>query len=152
MKLNPFSAQFQTSWGWSCCSDRLAVAALDGERVEAFSIDAENPARVLREELNKRQLSPRTVALGLARGSVFVKPIDLPSVGSDLREMVRLNLDGYLPFAAEDAPFDFVTLPAPPEPPGARSRWCTSWSRRPSRASPTRPCASPRRRGCDRPR
>jgi Tfp pilus assembly protein PilN len=44
-----------------------------------------------------------------------VKPIDLPSVGSDLREMVRLNLDGYLPFAAEDAPFDFVTLPAPPD-------------------------------------
>jgi hypothetical protein len=115
MKLNPFNLGSKSLLGVVVLSDRLAVAALDGERVEAFSIDAENPAVVLREELGKRQLSPRTVALGLARSSVFVKPIDLPSVGSDLREMVRLNLDGYLPFAAEDAPFDFVTLPAPPE-------------------------------------
>ena len=115
MKLNPFSFNSASLLGVVVLSDRLAVAALDGERVEAFSIDAENPAVVLREELSKRQLSPRTVALGLARSSVFVKPIDLPSVGSDLREMVRLNLDGYLPFAAEDAPFDFVTLPAPPD-------------------------------------
>src|SRR6266850_7456671 len=114
MKLNPFKAN-SILLGVVVLSDRLAIAALDGERVEAFSIDAENPATVLREELTKRQLAPRTVALGLARSSVFVKPIDLPSVGSDLREMVRLNLDGYLPFAAEDAPFDFVTLPAPPD-------------------------------------
>jgi len=114
MKLNPFSVGTITL-GVVVLSDRLAVAALDGERVEAFSIDAENPAAVLREELNKRQLAPRSVALGLARSLVFVKPIDLPSVGSDLREMVRLNLDGYLPFAAEDAPFDFVALPAEPE-------------------------------------
>jgi len=114
MKLNPFSAS-SILLGVVVLSDRLAIAALDGERVEAFSIDAENPATVLREELSKRQLAPRTVSLGLARSSVFVKPIDLPSVGSDLREMVRLNLDGYLPFAAEDAPFDFVTLPPPPD-------------------------------------
>ncbi len=114
MKLNPFSAS-SILLGVVVLSDRLAIAALDGERVEAFSIDAENPATVLREELSKRQLAPRTVSLGLARSSVFVKPIELPSVGSDLREMVRLNLDGYLPFAAEDAPFDFVTLPAPPD-------------------------------------
>jgi len=115
MKLNPFNANSKSLLGVVVLSDRLAVAALDGQRVEAFSIDAENPAGMLREELSKRQLSPRTVALGLARSSVFVKPIDLPSVGSDLREMVRLNLDGYLPFAAEDAPFDFVVLPAPPD-------------------------------------
>jgi Tfp pilus assembly protein PilN len=114
MKLNPFSLN-SVHLGVVVLSDRLAVAALDGERVEAFSIDAENPAAVLREELSKRQLAPRLVALGLARGSVFVKPIELPSVGGDLREMVRLNLDGYLPFAAEDAPFDFLTLPAPPD-------------------------------------
>src|SRR4029450_13657565 len=110
MKLTPFGVN-STALGVVVLSDRLAVAALDGERVEAFSIDAENPATVLREELGKRQLAPRSVALGLARSSVFVKPIDLPSVGSDLREMVRLNLDGYLPFSAEDAPVDFVQLP-----------------------------------------
>ena len=116
MKLNPFSFN-AAQLGVVVLSDRLAVAALEGERVEAFSIDAENPAAVLREELGKRQLNPRTVALGLARSSVFVKPIDLPRVGTDLREMVRLNLDGYLPFAAEDAPFDFVPLPAEPDRP-----------------------------------
>src|SRR5262245_11279446 len=115
MKLNRLSSNSGPLLGVVVLSDRLAVAAVDGERVEAFSIDAENPAVMLREELSKRQLSPRTVALGLARSSVFVKPIDLPGVGSDLREMVRLNLDGYLPFAAEDAPFDFLTLPAQPD-------------------------------------
>ena len=96
-------------------SDRLAVAAIAGERVEAFTIATENPAAALREELNKRQLTPRTVALGLARSSVFVQPMDLPRVGGDMREMVRLNLDGHLPFAADDAAFDFAPLPAEPE-------------------------------------
>ena len=82
-------------------SDRLAVAAVSGERVETFSIAADNPAAVLREELAARQLTPRAVALGLARAAAFVKPIELPMVGGDLREMVRLNLDGHVPFAAE---------------------------------------------------
>ena len=75
MKLNPFNFNSGHLLGVVVLSDRLAVAAIEGERVEAFSIDAENPAVVLREELGKRQLSPRTVALGLARSSVFVKPI-----------------------------------------------------------------------------
>ena len=53
-------------------SDRLAVAAIFGERVETFSIAAENPAAVLRDELAARQLAPRSVALGLARAAAFV--------------------------------------------------------------------------------
>src|SRR5262245_43916752 len=91
-------------------SDRLAVAAVDGERVETFSVPAENCAAVLRGELATRQLTHRMVALGLARSAVVVKPIELPMVGGDLREMVRLNLDGHVPFAAADAAFDWVTL------------------------------------------
>jgi Tfp pilus assembly protein PilN len=91
-------------------SDRLAVAAVSGERVDTFSIAAENPATVLRDELAARQLAPRTVALGLARSAAFVKPIELPSVGGDSREMLRLNLDGHVPFAAEDAAFDWAPL------------------------------------------
>jgi general secretion pathway protein L len=91
-------------------SDRLAVAAVAGDRVETFSIVAENPAAVLREELTARQLTPRYVALGLARAAAFVKPIELPVVGGDLREMVRLNLDGHVPFAADDAAFDWMPL------------------------------------------
>jgi Tfp pilus assembly protein PilN len=95
--------------------DRLAVAALSGERVETFSIASENPAAVLREELAARQLNPRTVALALSRTAVFVRPMELPAVGGDMREMVRLNLDGHLPFAADEAAFDYVPLPAEAE-------------------------------------
>jgi Tfp pilus assembly protein PilN len=93
--------------------DRLAVAAIAGERTETFSIATENPAAVLREELTNRQLTPRTVSLALPRTSVFVRPMELPTVGGDMREMVRLNLDGHLPFAADDdTAFDFAPLPA----------------------------------------
>jgi Tfp pilus assembly protein PilN len=92
--------------------DRLAVAAVSGERVETFSIATENPAAALREELAARQIAPRSVALGLSRAAAFVKPIDVPTVGGDLREMLRLNLEGHVPFAADDAAFDFVPLAA----------------------------------------
>lgn len=111
MKLNPFSGG-SVRLAVVLLSDRLAVAAVSGEHVETFSIAADNPAAVLREELNARQLAPRTVALGLARMAAFVKPIDLPMVGGDLREMVRLNLDGHVPFPADDAAFDWVPLAA----------------------------------------
>ena len=47
MKLNPFSAN-SAPLGVVLLSDRLAVAAIDGERVEAFRIDADNPATALR--------------------------------------------------------------------------------------------------------
>ena len=92
--------------------DRLAVAAVTGERTETFTIATENPAAVLREELTNRRLTPRTVSLALPRTSVFVRPMELPAVGGDVREMVRLNLDGHLPFAADDdTAFDFASLP-----------------------------------------
>jgi Tfp pilus assembly protein PilN len=109
MKLNPFRPA-SVRLAVVLMSDRLAVAALAGERVETFSIAAENPAAVLRDELAARQLAPRMVSLGLARAAAFVKPIELPMVGGDLREMVRLNLEGHVPFAADDAAFDWVPL------------------------------------------
>ena len=112
MKLSPVRL------GVVLLTDRLAVAALDGERVETFTLVAENPAAALREELTNRGLAPRTVALALARATVFVRPMELPAVGGDMREMVRLNLDGHLPFAADDTAFDFVPLPGDLE--GAR--------------------------------
>jgi Tfp pilus assembly protein PilN len=95
--------------------DRLAVAAVTGDRVETFGITTENPAVVLREELANRQLTPKAVSLALPRTSVFVRPMELPTVGGDLREMVRLNLEGHLPFAAEDTAFDFAPLPSESE-------------------------------------
>jgi Tfp pilus assembly protein PilN len=91
--------------------DRLAVAAVSGDRVETFSVATENPAVALREELSVRQLTPRSVALGLSRAAAFVKPIEMPAVTGDLREMLRLNLEGHVPFAADEAAFDFIPLP-----------------------------------------
>ena len=106
----------QTRLGVVLLHDRLTVAAVTGDRVNAFSIATENPAAALRDELNTRQLTPRSVALALTRGSVFVRPMELPTVSGDMREMVRLNLDGHLPFAAEDPAFDYVPLAADARP------------------------------------
>ena len=94
--------------------DRLAVAVLQGSRVQAFTVDAENPAAALRAELDARRLPARAASLALARSVVSVKQIELPPVAGDTREMVGFELERHLPFPAEDAPFDFVTLPAEP--------------------------------------
>jgi general secretion pathway protein L len=111
MKLNPFKGSGDRL-AVVLLNDRLAVAALADERVETFSIATENPAAALREELANRQIMPKSVALALSRSSVFVRPMELPAIRGDLREMVRLNLDGHLPFSAEDTAFDFAPLPA----------------------------------------
>ena len=70
-----------------------------------------------------------------------------------MREMVRLNLDGHLPFAADDAP-PSTSRRCPPRAtaPSTTSSCSACWSPRPSRAWSRRRCASPRRRACDRPR
>ena len=94
--------------------DRLAVAVLRGSRVEAFIVDAENPAAALRAELDARRLPARAAWLALARNAVSVKQIELPPVAGDTREMVGFELERHLPFPAEDAAYDFIELP--PEP------------------------------------
>src|SRR5256712_11941607 len=91
-------------------------AAIQQPRVDPFVMEAETPAEALRAELDARGLAPRSVALGLARTVVAVKPIDLPPVVGEMREMVRFELDRHLPFPADDAPFDFLTLPPDGEP------------------------------------
>src|SRR5437667_1687865 len=96
--------------------DRLSGAAIQQTRVDTLVSEAENPGEALRAELDARGLAPRSVALGLARTVVAVKPIDLPPVVGEMREMVRFELDRHLPFPADDAPFDFLTLPPDGEP------------------------------------
>ncbi len=90
--------------------DRLSGAVIRRNRVETFVIDAENPAAALRAELDARGVTARSVALGLARALVTVKPIELPPVVGETREMVRFELERHLPFPADDAPFDFLPL------------------------------------------
>lgn len=92
---------------------RLAVAALRGNRMETFTIEAENPGSALRAEVDARRLGARSVALGLWRGTVTVKPFDLPAVGGELRDMVQFELERHLPYPVDDAPFDFILLPSP---------------------------------------
>ena len=99
--------------------DRLAVAVLSGSRVEAFVVDAESPAVALRAELEARRLPARSASLGVARSAVSVKQIELPEVSGDTREMVGFELERHLPFPAEDATYDFVSLP--PEAAGERT-------------------------------
>jgi Tfp pilus assembly protein PilN len=91
--------------------DRLCAAVVEGPRVHTFVVESEQPATALRAELDARHLAPRGVAVGLPRAAVTVKPVPLPAVGADTREMVRFELERHLPFATEDAAFDFVTLP-----------------------------------------
>ena len=92
--------------------NRLAGAVVQQDRVETFVVEAEDPAAALRAELDARGLAPRTVALGLARASVTVKPIELPPIAGELADMVRFELERHLPFPADDAPFAFLPLPA----------------------------------------
>jgi len=94
--------------------DRLAIAALWGSRVEAFIVDSESPAPALRAELDARGLPARGAFLALARNAVTVKPIDLPPVAGDVRQMVGFELERHLPFPAENASYDFVALPRDP--------------------------------------
>jgi Tfp pilus assembly protein PilN len=91
--------------------DRLVAAVTHGPRLEAFTVEAEQPAAALRAELDHRRLAPRTIAIGLARASVTVKPIELPSIDGDVRDMVKFELERHLPYGAEDASFDWVPLP-----------------------------------------
>jgi len=99
--------------------DRLGVAAIDRDRLETFTIDAENPGAALRAELDARSLPARTVAIGLSRATVTVKPIDLPAIAGSTDDMVKFELERHLPMPADDAAFDFVPLPPEPEAEGA---------------------------------
>lgn len=101
--------------------DRLVAVAIQRQRIEAFVVDAENAAGALRAELDQRRLAPRTVAIGLPRGSVTVKPIELPSVGGEIQDMVRFELERHLPSGSDDSPFDYLPLPFESDgPPAAR--------------------------------
>src|SRR6266446_7757194 len=101
--------------------DRLGVAAIERDRVETFTIEAENPAAALRAELDARSLAVRTVAIGLSRSTVTVKPIELPAVAGATQDMVKFELERHLPIPADDAAFDFAPLPTEAEPESAAS-------------------------------
>jgi Tfp pilus assembly protein PilN len=94
--------------------DRLVAAWLRKDHTETFIVEAEQPSAALRAELDARRVDARAVALGLSRASVSVKPIDLPTIAGEIREMVRFELERHLPFPTDDAAFDFLPLPVAP--------------------------------------
>src|SRR5437867_5191670 len=91
--------------------DRFVAGVVHGRRVEAFVVTGEHPTEALRAEIEQRKFPVRTVALGLPRSSVTVKPIELPSVGGEIRQMVSFELERHLPFPSDDASFDYIMLP-----------------------------------------
>ncbi|MBI3030555.1 MAG: PilN domain-containing protein [Candidatus Rokubacteria bacterium] len=94
---------------------RLAVVALAGNRArQVFTLEEqENPAAVLRGELETRRLKVRRASLALPRSLATVKRLELPpAVGGSLAQMVAFELERHVPFPAEDAAFDFLPLPA----------------------------------------
>jgi Tfp pilus assembly protein PilN len=96
-------------------ADQLIVAiARRGGAVETFSVsNAESPAAALRAELDARGLRPRAARVGIERGLVTVKPLDLPpTVDSELEQMVRFEVDRHVPFPTDDAVVDFMAVPA----------------------------------------
>jgi Tfp pilus assembly protein PilN len=99
--------------------DRLIAGAIRGSRLETFVVDSEQPATTLRAELDQRRLGIRAVALGLPRTAVTVKPIEVPDIGGELRDMVQFELERHLPFTSDDAAFDFIPLPSPSGGPAA---------------------------------
>src|SRR5437879_12392655 len=72
--------------------DRLVAAAMQRGRVEVFVVSAENSVEALRAEIEQRRLPVRTIALALPRASVTVKPIELPALGGEVREMISFEL------------------------------------------------------------
>jgi Tfp pilus assembly protein PilN len=94
--------------------DRLVAGAIRGKRLDTFTIDSEQPATTLRAELDQRRIGLRTVSLALPRTAATVKPIELPDVGGELRDMVQFELERHLPFPSDDASFDFLVLPVEP--------------------------------------
>jgi Tfp pilus assembly protein PilN len=90
--------------------DRLCAAVIQGHHLDSFVVESEQPAAALRAELDARKVAPRTVAIGLPRSAVTVKPVELPAIGADTRDMIQFELERHLPFPTEDAGFDFVPL------------------------------------------
>ena len=91
--------------------DRIYAAVLRGSDVQTIVVESEQPAIALRAELDALRVAPRSVAIGVPRSAVTVKPVVLPAVGDAPREMIRFELERHLPFPADDAAFDFVPLP-----------------------------------------
>lgn len=100
--------------GFALSNSAIGLVALKGRRVShAFTVEGqEQPAAVLRAELDSRRIRAQKARVGIARNLAFVKALDLPSVvEGNLARVVAFELERHVPFSAEEVCFDFATLP-----------------------------------------
>lgn len=99
---------------------RITVAAIAGPgKVERFTLEAsENPAALLAAELEARGLAIRGTRVGLDRGLVTVKALELPrAAGGELAQMVGFEVERHVPLATEEISFGWHPLPGEPDGP-----------------------------------
>ena len=100
--------------GLALSDSAISLVALKGRRViHAFTVEGqEQPAAVLKAELESRRIRGRKARVGISRSLAVVKTLELPPVGDgNLAQMVGYELERHLPFPAEEACFDFTRLP-----------------------------------------
>jgi general secretion pathway protein L len=94
--------------------EQLTVAAVGRGGAQCFGIElGDVPGVRLKTELDSRGLKLRRIRLGLARGLVTVKALELPpaAAGAQFAEMVGFELERHVPFPPEDVRFDWTPLP-----------------------------------------
>lgn len=109
-----------TRLGLALTDSAIGLVALKAGRVvHAFAVAGqEQPAAVLKAEIESRRVPGRKARAGLSRKLTFVKTLKLPPlVDGSLAQMVGYELERHLPFPAEEARFDVSRLPGPPEGP-----------------------------------
>ncbi|HEX9420833.1 MAG TPA: PilN domain-containing protein [Methylomirabilota bacterium] len=85
--------------------DRLTLAVVSARgKLDCLDLDAgDNPGARLADELDRHGYKRRRVRVGLDRSLVVVKVLELPRVGgADFGQMVRFELELYVPFPPED--------------------------------------------------
>ncbi len=90
--------------------DRLMLAVLSSRgELECITLDiGDNPGGRLAGELDRQGYKRRRVRVGLDRNLVVVKVLELPRTdGADFGQMVRFELELYVPFPPEDIASDW---------------------------------------------
>lgn len=94
----------------------IGFAVVDGTRVTHFRCRAdEEPGAAVKSELESRQLRVRHARIGLRRGRVLVKALELPAASArgDVAEMLGFELERHVPFAPEEMAWSWSPLPGP---------------------------------------
>jgi Tfp pilus assembly protein PilN len=93
---------------------RLTLAVVSaGGHLECLALDpGDNPGAQLAGELDRRGFKRRRLRVGLDRNLVVVKELEMPRVGgASFGQMVRFELELYVPFAPEHMASDWSVNP-----------------------------------------